>query len=70
MLLPFALINFPSSLSFLFSFSFSVDVTKITEQEYEELKTKAQQDAAEAWIRREAEQNPEGHYAKEYFTKI
>jgi len=32
--------------------------------------TKAAQDAGEAYIRREAEKDPEGHFAKTYFTRI
>ena len=53
-----------------FEISLSVDRTKVTDAEWLEMVKQAQADAAEAYIRREAEKDPEGNYAKTYFTRI
>jgi hypothetical protein len=53
-----------------FNITLSKDPTKITQEEFATLMTKAAQDAGEAYIRREAEKDPEGHFAKTYFTRI
>jgi hypothetical protein len=52
-----------------FEINLSIDRTKITDEEWFEIAKKAQADAAEAYIRREAEKDPNGHYATTYFMK-
>jgi len=60
----------PDRLPVDFDIKLSVDRTKITEQEYYAILGKAYVDASEAWMLKHANDNPDGYFAKTYFTKI
>lgn len=59
----------PRILPVEFSFSYSVDLTKITAQEYMDIQAQAHIDADEAWMLSKANEDPEGHWATTYFTR-
>lgn len=52
-----------------FEISLSVDKTKITELEYGAIIRQAHIDAAEAWLLKQANDDPNGQFATTYFTR-